>query len=69
MTSDSKPNPGKSVIPLGVFPERHELETAAVFFKQGFDVQFIAPSRTKGSKTPDVMIDGVLWEMKRRRQC
>ncbi len=42
----------------------HELETAAAFLARGFDVEFIVPSRTKGSKTPDVMIDGVLWEMK-----
>jgi len=64
MTNSAKRKSGKSIIPFGVFPERHELETAAVFLAQGYDVQFIVPSRTKGSKTPDVMIDGVLWEMK-----
>lgn len=56
--------PGKTIIPYGVFPELHELETAAVFLAQGYDVEFIVPSRTKGSKTPDVKIDGILWEIK-----
>lgn len=64
MTENSKRRPGKTIIPFGVFPELHELETASVFLAHGFDVEFIAPSRTKGSKTPDVKIDGVLWEMK-----
>ncbi len=64
MTGRSKRIPGKTIIPFGVFPEMHELETAAAFLARGFDVEFIVPSRTKGSKTPDVMIDGVLWEMK-----
>ena len=64
MTHISKHRLGKTIIPFGVFPEKHELETAAVFLAKGFDVEFIIPSRTKGSKTPDVMIEGVLWEMK-----
>lgn len=55
---------GKTIIPLGVFPEMHELETAAVFLGQGFDVEFLVPSRTKGVRTPDVKINGMLWEMK-----
>lgn len=55
---------GKIIIPMGVRPESHELDTADVFLAAGFDVEFIAPSRTKGSKTPDVKINGVLWEIK-----
>lgn len=64
MDRNIKRQPGKTVIPYGVLPELHELQTAAVFLAQGFDVEFIVPSRTRGSKTPDVMIDGVLWEIK-----
>ncbi len=64
MAHISKPRLGRTIIPLGVFPEKHELETAAIFLAHGFDVEFIMPSRTKGSKTPDVMIKGVLWEIK-----
>ncbi len=55
---------GETIIPLGVYPERHELETAAVFLLQGLDVQFLQPSNTRKSKTPDVMIGGVEWEIK-----
>lgn len=55
---------GKIVVPAGVFPEKHELETASFFAARGKDVEFQLPSRTKGMKTPDVKIDGVLYEMK-----
>lgn len=42
---NKRPNlkPGRTIIPYGVFPELHELETAAVFLAQGKDVEFIAP--------------------------
>jgi hypothetical protein len=55
---------GRIIIPAGLLPEKHELETAGYFAALGKDVEFQRPSRTKGAKTPDVMIDGVLWEMK-----
>ncbi len=59
-----KTQKGKLVIPYGILPEKHELETANIFMAVGKDVEFIAPSRTTRSKTPDVKIDGILWEMK-----
>ncbi len=59
-----KTKAGKIVIPNGVYPEKHELATANVFTKLGVDVEFLAPSQTKHSRTPDVLIDGVVWEMK-----
>lgn len=52
------------MVPYGVFPEKHELETVNIFMALGKDVEFLTPSRTKKSKTPDVKIDGVSWEMK-----
>jgi hypothetical protein len=55
---------GQIVVPAGVFPEKHELETASYFATLGKNVEFQLPVRTKGIKTPDVLIDGVLWEMK-----
>jgi hypothetical protein len=55
---------GVKIVPAGVFPEKHEHETADFFLMMGKDVRFIKPSRTKGSKTADVEIDGVKWEMK-----
>jgi hypothetical protein len=60
----SKIRLGKITIPNGLYPEKHELTTANVFTKLGKDVEFIAPSQTKQSRTPDVMIDGVVWEVK-----
>jgi hypothetical protein len=55
---------GKIIVPPGLIPEKHELETASYFAAQGKDVEFQLPTRTKGAKTPDVQIDGVLYEMK-----
>jgi hypothetical protein len=55
---------GKIIVPAGILPEKHELETANFFASLGKDVEFQLPNRTKGAKTPDVMIDGVLYEMK-----
>jgi len=61
-----KPNlkMGKIIIPNGVYPEKHELATANVFTKLGKNVEFLSPSQTKKAKTPDVMIDSEVWEMK-----
>jgi hypothetical protein len=55
---------GKTIIPTGVFPERHELETASFFTSFGKDVEFLIPNRSKHAKTPDVKMDGILWEIK-----
>jgi hypothetical protein len=55
---------GKTIIPYGVFPEPHELETARFFNKLGKNVEFLVPSYIKGSKTPDVKMDNILWEIK-----
>jgi hypothetical protein len=55
---------GVKIVPSGVFPERHEHETADYFLKLGKDVKFIKPSRTKGAKNADVEIEGIRWEMK-----
>ncbi len=61
-----KPKVGRIIIPGGMKPppEAHELETADVFARAGKDVEFIPPRRMRGSKMPDIKIDGVLWEMK-----
>jgi hypothetical protein len=45
---------GAIIIPYGVNPEPHELETAKFFNKLGKDVMFIAPVYEKGAKTPDI---------------
>jgi hypothetical protein len=55
---------GKIIIPCGVIPEKHELETTNFFAELGKDVEFLAPSYTKGIYSPDVLIDGCRWEIK-----
>jgi hypothetical protein len=47
-----------------VIPEKHELEIVAVFLSLGKDVAFLQPSRIRGTKTPDIMMDDISWEMK-----
>jgi hypothetical protein len=59
-----KPKEGIKIIPAGVYPEKHEHETADYFLSLGKDVTFIKPIRTKGAKNTDVEIEGVIWEMK-----
>jgi hypothetical protein len=55
---------GKIIIPCGVFPERHELETASFFAETGTDVEFLPPSYVKGVYSPDIQMDGQRWEIK-----
>jgi hypothetical protein len=56
--------PGKTVIPYGVFPEPHELKAAQFFNALGFDVEFLIPVYQKGIRTPDIQMNGILWEIK-----
>jgi len=60
----AKHSPGKIIIPPFVFPEKHEMETASFLANLGQDVEFLKPSQTKGSKTPDIKMNGRLWEVK-----
>ncbi|MCL2144412.1 MAG: hypothetical protein FWH43_02815 [Endomicrobia bacterium] len=55
---------GKTIIPYGVNPEPHEIETAQFFNKHGKDVEFLTPNRTRGVKNPDIKMDSILWEIK-----
>jgi hypothetical protein len=55
---------GKTIIPFEYRPEPHELDTAKFFNKLGKDVEFLSPVYSKGVKTPDIKMDGILWEMK-----
>lgn len=59
------PRSARIIIPeSGGQPEPHEILTAEAFISLGRDVEFIVPSRIKGSRSPDVIIDGIAWEMK-----
>jgi hypothetical protein len=55
---------GSLVIPEGLYPEPHELEAATFFIKLGKNVTFLVPSRNRNSRTPDVIIDDIRWEIK-----
>ena len=56
---------GKIIVPPGVIIERHEkIAVDYLAAKHGKDVTFLLPNRKKGSKTPDVEMDGKLWEIK-----
>lgn len=46
-------------------PEGKELQLASWLAEKGHDVEFLRPSADPGSRTPDVRIDGDLWEIKR----
>ena len=45
-------------------PEKHELATAKYFSEMGKDVVFICPSSIPGAYRPDIIMDGVEWEIK-----
>ena len=45
-------------------PENHELETAKFFAELGKKIIFIKPINIKGNHTPDIIMDGVEWEIK-----
>ena len=49
---------------LNTPPEKHELETAKYFAKRGHDVVFLNPCNIPGAHTPDILMDGVEWEIK-----
>lgn len=55
---------GKVIIPASVSPWDHELKTAHALAQHGFIVEFVAVSNNHKAKTADVVIDGVLYEIK-----
>jgi len=55
---------GKITRPSNIKPEPHEIKTAEFFANRGHNIEFLEPSWTKGSKTPDIQMDGLLWEIK-----
>lgn len=49
---------------LNTPPKKHELDTAKFFSALGKDVVFLKPSSIPNTHTPDILMDGVEWEMK-----
>ena len=48
----------------GVHLEEHEYATVKFLLDKGYDIELIPPSRIKGLKMPDLMMQGIPWEMK-----
>ncbi len=55
---------GKTIIPFGAHPEKHEIEIANILNKYGKNVEFLIPLDIKNTRTPDIKMDGLLWEIK-----
>lgn len=49
---------------LHIPPTEHELATASYFAEMGKDVDFIRPSNIPGVYRPDIVMDGIEWEIK-----
>ncbi len=56
---------GIIVVPPGVFIDVHE-KIAVDFLatKLGNDITFLTPDRRRGTKTPDIEMNGLRWEIK-----
>lgn len=55
---------GEIIIKSGIDVWEHERRTAQALANAGYTVSFIKRSDEEYVRTPDVIIDGVLWEMK-----
>ena len=51
-------------VPNGVRLEEQEYATILVLLEAGYDVEAFPRSNTQGVHTPDIRMDGLLWEMK-----
>lgn len=52
------------ITPNGVLLQKHEMKTVLFLTGQGYDVELIPKVDKKGVHTPDILVDGVKWEMK-----
>ena len=48
----------------GVHLQDHEFVTVKLFLVMGYDIELIPKSQIKGYRQPDIMMDGVAWEIK-----
>ena len=48
----------------GVHLEEHEYNTVKYLLESGYDVELIPPSKIKHLQMPDIILQGVPWEMK-----
>lgn len=56
---------GTIITPPGVIIDKHEkLAVDFIAIERGTDITFLVPNRQKGRKTPDIEMNGLLWEIK-----
>ena len=48
----------------GAAPQSHEIQTALFLKKHGKKITFLAPKNQNRIKTPDIKMDGKMWEIK-----
>lgn len=59
---------GTIIVPPGVFVDVHEkIAVDFLAIKLGSDITFLVPNRQRGQKTPDIEMNGLLWEIKSPR--
>ncbi len=52
------------ITPNGVVLQPHELATIIFFTELGFDIELIPKSQIKGSHKPNIVMQGLEWEIK-----
>lgn len=52
------------LITNNVILERHEMSTVNFLLNYGYDIELIRPSLTPHSKNADLIMEGLVWEMK-----
>ena len=52
------------IIPNGVILEKHEYKTVLLFTEMGVDIELIPKSEKRGVHAPDIVMNGLRWEMK-----
>ena len=52
------------IIPNGVILEKHEYRTVLLFTEMGVDIELIPKSEKKGVHAPDIVMNGLRWEIK-----
>ncbi len=56
---------GTIIVPPGVFIDAHEKKvTDFLAVERSADITFLIPNRSIGQKTPDIEMNGLLWEIK-----
>ena len=48
----------------GVHLQEHEYATVKLLLENGYNVELVPTSQIKGMRTPDLVINGITWEMK-----